>query len=193
MARFPSKPWSRGCDRGRGHAASGRDLTRDRRRQVGSRAAAGRGCNARKPGRTCARRPECRSVCWDARARQGCPAPRSPPMRPPVPQPNRRCDCPSRKTRTELQVACATAFADWDSPGALQALLQLVQVWAMKLVACSCTLALGCTARSARVGRARSEPERRPAPAASGRWLAREAPEVVSPHDHKPHAAPQSP
>lgn len=35
-------------------------------------------------------------------------------------------DCPRRETRPELQAACATALGDWDSPGALQTLLQLV-------------------------------------------------------------------
>ena len=41
---------------------------------------------------------------------------------------------------------------------------------------------------------ARSGPGRHPAPAgAAGQWLAREAPEVVSPHGLKPCAAPQSP
>lgn len=35
-------------------------------------------------------------------------------------------DCPRRETRTELQAACATALGDWDTPGALQTLLQLL-------------------------------------------------------------------
>ena len=50
------------------------------------------------------------------------------------------------------------------------------------------------TASSVPGGDARSGPGRQPAPAgAAAPWLAREAPEVVSPHGLKPCAAPQSP
>ncbi len=50
------------------------------------------------------------------------------------------------------------------------------------------------TTWSARGGGVRSGARRRPAPAAAaGRWLAREAPEAVSPHSLKPCSATQSP
>ena len=62
---------------------------------------------------------------------------------------------------------------------------------AVRVAACCCTrrYSVVCSGR----GGARSGPGRHPAPAgAAGQWLAREAPEVVSPHGLKPCTASQS-